>query len=214
MKKALIFSMILVLASGISAKAQTDKGKFFLAGSYRLGLNFGTEKQKNGSDVVSGSENTYLNFNYQPKVGYFVINNLVTGLFIDLQFYSNKYKNESYFYKSTTFIIGPFVKYYLPVKGSLKPYAEGQVGFGLDNSKDRYSTTSDWDKTNESVFTYRLGAGATYFFNNYVGADLFLGFLHDSYKLKDTSSPERASSSKYIYNEFLCQIGIVVILDH
>jgi hypothetical protein len=214
MKKALLFSMIFFLASGIALKAQTDKGKLFLAGSYRLGFNYGVEKQKNDGNVVSGSENSYINFDYMNKLGYFFIDNLAAGLFVDLEFYSNKYKDDSYFYKSTTFIIGPWVRYYIPVSGDLKPYAEGQVGFGLDNSKYRYNTTDAWTKTNEGVFTYRLGAGATYFFNDYVGADLFLGFLHDSYKLKDTGSPERSSNSKYIYNEFLVQIGIVVLIDH
>lgn len=214
MKKVLIFSIILFLASGITVNAQTDKGRFFMAGSYRLGLNFGTEKQKSGSTVVTGTENSYFNFDYMNRLGYTVIDNLVTGLFINLNFYNNKYKDDSYFYKSTTFIIGPFVRYYLPMSGKLKPYAEGQVGFGLDNSKNRYNTTDPWAKTNESVFTYRLGAGVTYFFNDFVGADLFLGYLHDSYKLKETSYPDRSSDSKYIYNEFLMQIGIVVLLDH
>jgi hypothetical protein len=214
MKKVLVFSMILFLASGINVKAQTDKGRFFMAGSYRLGLNFGVEKQKSGSTVVTGTENSYFNFDYMNRLGYTVIDNLVTGLVIDLQFYNNKYKDDSYFYKSTTFIIGPFVRYYIPITGSLKPYAEGQVGFGLDNSKYRYNTTDSWTKTNESVFTYQLGAGVTYFFNDYVGADLFLGYLHDSYKLKDTSTPERSSDSKYIYNEFIMQLGLVVLIDH
>lgn len=212
MKKALIFSMIFFLASGIALKAQTGKGSLFLAGSYRLGFNYGVEKQKNDGNVVSGSENSYINFDYMNKIGYFVVDNLLTGLFIDLRFYSDKYKDDSYFYKSTTFIIGPFVRYYLPVKGALKPYAEGQVGFGLDNSKSRYNTSDPWAKTNESVFTYQLGAGVSHFFNDYVGADLFLGYLHDSYKLKDTGSPDRSSNSKYIYDEFLIQIGIIVLI--
>lgn len=214
MKKALIFSMILFLATGITVKAQTEKGRFYMAGSYRLGLNYGIEKQKIGSTVASGTENSYLNFNYQPKVGYFVINNLVAGLFVDLRYYSDKYKNDSYFYKSTTFIIGPFVKYYLPVTGALKPYAEGQIGFGLDNSKVRGNTTDPWAKTNESIISGRIGAGVTYFFNNFVGADLFLGFLHESYKLKNTVDDSRISDSKYIYNELVAELGIVVILDH
>ena len=214
MKKLMIFSMILFLALGINVNAQTDKGKLFLAGSYRLGINSGVEKQKYDGNVVSGSENSYFKFEYMDKLGYMVIDNLVAGLFIDLRFYSDKYKDDTYFYKSTTFIIGPFLRYYLPVTGSLKPYAEGQVGFGLDNSKDRHNTTDAWAKTNEGVFTYRLGGGVTYFFNHYVGADLFLGYLHDSYKLKDSSSPERSNDSKYIYNEFVMEIGIVVLIDH
>lgn len=214
MKKLVVFSMILFLASGAVLNAQTEKGKFFLAGSYRLGINAGVEKQKSNGNVVSGTENSYFKFEYMNKIGYTFIDNLVAGLFIDLSFNSDTYKDDSYFYKSTTFIIGPFARYYLPVTGSLKPYAEGQVGFGLDNSKDRYNTTDAWTKTNEGVFTYRIGGGITHFFSDYVGADLFLGYLHDSYKLKDSSTPARSSGSKYIYNEFVMQIGIIVMIDN
>jgi hypothetical protein len=94
----------------------------------------------------------------------------------------------------------------------LLPYAEGQVGFGIDNHKSKYGSGGDWSKSHESVFTYRVGGGATYFINDIVGADLFLGYLHDSYGYKDSSDGSRSSGSKSIYGEFNMQIGIIVIL--
>lgn len=192
--------------------APTTKGKYFVAGSNRLELNIGSENQKYGS---SESKTSYFDFDFQPRVGYFFIDNLAAGLFMDVDIYSDKAKDEGMLSdKGTTFIIGPFARYYIPVFDKLVPFAEAGVGFGIDNYKYRYYSTDDWSKSNESVFTFRIGGGATYFFNDIVGADLFLGFLHDSYKYKDTGTGgERSSDSKYLYNEFIMQLGIVCILD-
>jgi opacity protein-like surface antigen len=209
MKKTLIFSMILLLASGITLKAQTEKGRFFIAGSNSLELNLGVEKH-----TADGTKFSYYDFDLLPRVGYTFINNLAAGLFMDIDFYGNKSKEtDGYSDNGVTFIIGPFVRYYIHVCDKFIPYAEAQVGFGIDNYKYRYSSTADFSKTDESVFSYRLGGGATYFFNKNVGLDLFLGYAHDSYKLKDTGSPARSSDSKYVYGEFLMQLGVVVMLD-
>lgn len=198
-------------------KSQTVKGKLFLDGSSSMNLSLGSNKSKSDGNVVDGTEYSYFDFNFMPKAGYFFFPNFVGGLFMDVEAYSNKSKDTTgYTYKGTTFIIGPFARYYVPVTDQFMPFAEAQVGFGVDNYKSRYSTNDDWVKTNESVFTYRLGAGATYFFNDIVGCDLFLGYQHDSYKYKDSGSESRSSSSgdsKSVYGEFTMQLGIVVILD-
>jgi hypothetical protein len=196
-------------------KSQTDKGKLFLDGSSSMHLSIGSEKSKSDGNVDEGSEYSYFDFNFLPKAGYFFCPNFVGGLFLDIEAYSNKSKDTTgYAYKGTTFIIGPFVRYYVPVTDQFMPFAEAQVGFGIDNYKSRYSSAYDWVKTNESVFTYRIGGGATYFFNDIVGCDLFLGYQHDSYKYKDTGDGSRSSSnSKIVYGEFTMQLGIVVILD-
>lgn len=213
MKKALIFTIILLMASGITVKAQTEKGRSFISGSNRLELNIGGQKEKSGSDVIEGSEVTYFDFNFQPRMGYTVIDNLIAGLFMDVDVYSYKDKDKTYGYTTNglTFIIGPFLRYYIAICDKLIPFVEGQVGFGVDNYKVKSNAGGDWSKYNEGVFTYRLGGGATYFINDYVGADLFLGFLHEAYKNKEVA--ERSSDAKYIYNEVILQLGVVVMLD-
>jgi hypothetical protein len=204
-------TQVTMVASGGTDKSPTIKGKWFVAGSNRLELNVGSENQKSGS---SSSKTSYIDFDFQPRVGYFIIDNLAAGLFMDVDIYSYKAKEDGMLSdKGTTFIIGPFARYYIPVSDKLVPFAEVQFGGGIDNYKYRYSSATDWTKTNETVFTFRIGGGATYFFNEIVGADLFLGFQHDTYKYKDTGSPSRSSGSKYLYNELILQMGVVVILD-
>ncbi len=216
MKKAIILSLVFALISGMSALAQLDKGQWFVAGSNRLELNIGGQKDNNNGEVDESSKQSYFDFDFQPRVGYAFINNLATGIFMDIDIYSSKFKDDDgYQVKGATFILGPFARYYFDICDKLVPYAEAQIGGGIDNYKDTYNSGGDWYKYNETVFAYRIGGGATYFFNDIVGLDAFLGFNHESYKHKGDDGGESRSDhyEKVIYNEFLMQLGIVVILD-
>lgn len=196
----------------LTPQAPTEKGNVFLTGASRLGISVGGEKSKSGGSTVDGSESTYYDIDFLPKGGYYFLNNFVGGLFIDLELYNNKTKSSGNAYKGVTFIAGPFVRYYVPVNDKIMPFIEGQIGGGIDHYSTRSSSSDDWSKTNENVFTYRAGAGATYFINEIVGFDAFIGFLHDSYKYKDSGDGSQSSDSKSVYNEFNLQLGIVVVL--
>jgi hypothetical protein len=216
MKKAVFLSLILIFSAGIPLNAQLAKGKLFLAGSSNLGLNAGVHKDKENGSVVSGSQQSYFNFNFQPRAGYLFINNLATGLFTDIDIYSSKYQDGSGAeVKGTTVILGPFARYYIPLCDNFIPYVEGQFGFGIDNYKENNSSGSEWDKTNQTLWSYRAGAGVSYFFNNVIGIDAFLAYNHEVYnhEFDDAASPGDDKTESLIYNEFLMQLGIIVLLD-
>ena len=214
MKRSLLFTLMLFLSAGLTVQAQLEKGRYFIAGSNRLEFNKGTEKDKNNGEVDESSKQSYFDFDFQPRVGYTVIDNLVAGVFMDIDIYSSKYKDDDrYKMKGTTLILGPFARYYFPVCDKMIPYVEAQVGGGIDNYKDTYNSGDEWEKYNETVFAYRFGGGATYFFNDMIGADMFLGFSHEAYKHKiDESEASRSNTESVIYNEFILQIGVVVLL--
>jgi len=196
-------------------KEATEKGQWFVAGSSGLGFSGGGHKSKSDGNVVESSKTSYFDFNFTPKAGYFFINNLIGGLYFDVDLYSEKSKESTgYSEKDVTFVVGPFARYYIPLCDKLIPYAEGHIGFGINNTKERYSSTGDWYKTKSGVFEYQIGAGATYFIIPSVGVDLFLGYAHYAYKYKDTGEESGTSSSKSVYGEFVLQFGIVCILDH
>jgi hypothetical protein len=201
-------------AAPVSGIAPTEQGRLFIAGASSMGVTMGGKKSKYDGTVDDGSKYSTFSFNFIPKAGYFVIDNLVAGLFIDEELSGTNAKEETgYDSKDIYFAIGPFARYFIPVGDKFMPFAELQVGFGSSTNKSRSSSSSEWSKSKEGVFTYRVGGGASYFFNNSVAADLFLGFQHDSYNYKDTGDPERSSGgSKSIYNEFTLQLGIIVIL--
>jgi hypothetical protein len=216
MKKSLIFLLFSLFFASQSIFAQLEKGKIFIEGTSNLGLNFGAESQKVNGDKTDGKGYKYYNFDLQPRAGYLFNDNLVGGGYLDMEFYGDKDNDDVPFGQTTkgaTFILGPFARYYFHVCDKLLPYAEAQVGFGIDNYKEKYNDGGDWSKYNETVFSYRLGGGATLFFNKTIGADLFLGYSHEAYRHKDSSSPERSSdNTKTIYNEFVMQLGLVIVL--
>lgn len=217
MKRSVLLFIVLFLAAGLTVQAQLEKGRYFIAGSNRLEFNKGTEKDKYDGEVDESSKQSYFDFDFQPRIGYTFIDNLVGGVFMDVDIYSSKFKDGSgYEVKGATFILGPFARYYFPVCDKMIPYAEAQIGGGVDNYKDTYNSGGEWDKYNETVFAYRLGGGATYFFNDMIGADMFLGFSHEAYKHKsDESEASRSEHTEsVIYNEFILQLGVVVLLGN
>ena len=214
MRKIILVSLILFLASGISLHAQVDKDKFFVAGTSRLVLNSGVQKDKMNGQVDESSKQSYFAINFQPKMGYTILDNFIAGLFMDIDIYSSRYKDDSgNKYKGTTFTLGPFARYYIPFCEKMIPYAEAQLGFGIDNYKDTFNGGDDWNRYNESVFTYRLGGGATLFFNDMVGADMFIGFSHEAYK-HSGEDPETHEdhTETVIYNEIFMQLGVVIMI--
>jgi hypothetical protein len=191
----------------------TAKGNLFLMGASRFGIDIGKLNSETEGTTEEGSENLYFNLNFLPKAGYFFMNNFAGGAFIDLEIYNNRPSEDTGygFDKGTTFVIGPFVRYYIPVWKEFLPYAEAQIGFGMDNYKYKTDADSDHIKADQSVYTYRLGGGGTYFINKVVGADFFMGFHHNTYKYQDTDNT--GNISKTIQNMFILQLGIVVVLD-
>lgn len=209
MKKLILFTIVLFFGSSLILQAQTNKKNYFLAGASDLSHSFGSSKTKyDGNTDVNYK---YAQFNFQPMVGYFFINNLVGGLFIDWSYERYKDPDDDDKYSWSTFTSGPFVRYYIMPQDRIKPFVHGQIGLGFYREKDIYSGGEDIYK--EGVFTHKIGGGVDFFFNDHVAVGAMLGFCHEAYKEKDEDNGgERAESYKYIYDEFFMQIGVTVIL--
>ena len=203
---ALVFSFL-----SFSTFAQTEKGKFLLNGATRVMISHGGEKDK----YVSSTEK-YRNSDFcmSTAAGYGIIDNLFAGLFLDFETWMSRAKEDgNYDNKGIDLTIGPWVRYFIVDLDGFKPYAQAGVGFGVYNSWNRVHPDGDWSKYKESIFTYRAGVGGTYFINDFVGLDGFMGFNHESYKHKLDDDQDRADSeNKYVYNEFVIDLGIVIML--
>ncbi len=210
MKKNLSLIMLLLFLSSI-AFAQVEKGKWFVAGYSNFGLDIGTSKYKSGGTTTENYK--YSDFYFSPEAGYFVIDKLAAGLFLEFDRYTEKYDDGDKDF-DTKIIIGPFVRYYILEYKKLWPYVEGRVGFGSEKYTNNYD--SDY-KPKWSYFTTKLGAGATYFVANHVGIDLFMGYDYDVWTDKsDYSNASKQvsseSESKDKYGSFEMNIGVVVTL--
>jgi hypothetical protein len=211
MKKFTILTLLILMASWLSLQAQTEKNKLWVAGGFRIELNQGGENDKTADYEDKYS---YMDVDFQPKIGYTVIDNMPIGLFMDCDFYREKAKDDDDKYMERAFTIGPFIRYYFADVVGLKPYCEAMVGFGVDRGGYKSEDMDEWNLYyKEGYITFRIGGGLTYFFNDYIGADLFLGFNHYAYTDKNEDEGNRSDwDYKDVYNEFLMQVGVVVML--
>lgn len=204
MKKQIVILFLLLFSSSLLI-AQVEKGKWYIAAYSNFGLDMGTNKYKSGGTTTENYK--YSNFNINPEVGYFVMDKLVTGLYIDLYRDAVKYDDGD---KDITsqFIAGPFVRYYIAEFKKIWPYAEGRVGFGSQKQTNNYD--SDYEPK-FSYFTTKLGGGATYFVTKHFGIDLFMGYDYDVWTDK-TDYDGTTSESKNKYGSFEMNFGFVATI--
>lgn len=209
MKKQFVFLLLLLFSSSILI-AQVEKGNWYMAGYSNLGLKIGTSKTE--YDGTTDENYKYSYFSFSPEAGYFVMNQLVTGLFIDFDRYTTKYDEDKDF--DTKIILGPFVRYYITDLKGFWPYAEGRVGFGKEKRSNNYDSE---DVEKWSYFTTKLGGGATYFVTKHVGFDVFMGYDYDAWTDKSQNVEHQRvnnsdNESKDKYGSFEMNFGIVISL--
>lgn len=209
MKKRLISSAMFVLCLSTFTFAQVEKGNLFFGGSSNIEFNATKEKITNGGTTTESSK--YSDFDFRPQVGYFVINKLPVGLFMDLDIDKMKMIDSDNEYKWTSFMIGPFVRYYITDLDGFMPYGEAAIGFGAGNNKSTYMGTESDEKY--KMLTYRLGIGGTYFVTDNVGIDLFLGYGMDQETYENNEEADRSDSeTTYKYGGLDINLGFVISL--
>jgi hypothetical protein len=97
----------------------------------------------------------------EPQAGYFFTNSWAAGLRLPLGFLSNSYQ----------IAVQPFVRFYVPLPGDIKPFVEVNSGYEWKNNLNR--TTLDVVYTERSWFFGARG-GAAFFVNTNVSVDVFL----------------------------------------
>ena len=148
MKNLLILTVsILTINFGVLT-AQTNKGTKF------IGVSTAQNFTETGYDIMSlgyssstiqyygdGDEESdptkLININLIPKVGYFILDNLVVGLDINLA-YSKEYRPGGSKYYEWLYGAGPFVRYYIP-KSKIIPFFELNSIYGIYKEKYSYS---------------------------------------------------------------------------
>ncbi len=209
MKKKLFTTMMLTLCISAFTFAQVEKGNWFLGGSSNLKFASYKEKITSGGTTVENSKNS--NFDFRPQVGYFVIDKLPVGILMDLSMNNQKMTNTDGEYKWTSFIVGPFVRYYIANLSGFMPFAEASIGFGSGNYKETYMSTSNDHKYKQ--LSYRFGVGGTYFVTDNVGIDLFLGYNLDQQTYKEEDAAARATNDViYKYGGLAVNLGFVITM--
>lgn len=194
-RNLLLFSMLMAYTCTF---AQIEKGKLFAAGYSTLLLDIGNEKSSfNGS---TNDEYSFTELSLNPMIGYFVMDKLPVGIYMEVYNFKEKDAGDGDITRSGNLIIGPFARYYIKPFDKLIPYAEAR--FGLGYHKERFT---DEETNKDNGFSYKFGAGASYFFIENVALDAFIGYDYDGYTDK-SDSPK----TTYFYTSVEINLGIVI----
>lgn len=181
MKKLFLSTLLLVVCA--SAFAQFEKGRILAGGSISFAAN--TNKTKTNSATNTDGKTTTLGFN--PKAGYFFIDNLAAGLGMDIS--SSSFKSEGSGNKDvqSSFSLSPFVRYYI------EPGIFFQGTFGAGSGKFEDQTGNVTVTTKYALTNWSLGAGYAYFIKNNVAIEPFVGYGSTIFKEKSTEVKDISS---------------------
>jgi len=218
MKKiTIIIASIIFSACYTTLTAQANKGKFMLgelsyiefAGNGVLGstnLGYTTFQIKSDGDSNDDSKDKMFSVNIVPRVGYFVIDNLVVGLDVFLAIDSHKAMDFDYKSSSTFFAVGPFVRYYVPTKKVL-PFAEVNYSMGSRKSKSEYDGNESYS-SNNAIKLYGAGLGLAVPIGDKVTFDALAGY--HTYVIKDKEDND--NNERLVAGTIGLRLGFTVFL--
>lgn len=198
MKKTLLSLAAALLLIG-GANAQTEQGKIMAGGS--LGVSFGNTY--NEYDGTKGAEYKNSTFSLTPKVGYFFIDGLAAGLEVNLDLQTQKIDEDGMDYKGTssTFLVGPFARYY----SSVGLFGDASIGFGSSKFKEEETGQEDGE-SKSNLFGWSLGAGYAIFLNDNVSIEPMISYN------KFTFTDGDDSKDKNKQGQFLIEVGFNIFL--
>lgn len=210
--------LVLCVVPLTSLFSQTEKGQWMLGISSRYSLNpidagitipdlmtigYSTVKSKSDSGDDSDAT-TFICMNLVPKAGYFVIDDLVVGLDLQMGLYSLDYPDDEK-ENGTALSVGPFVRYYFPTSKVL-PYLE--AGGTLGSLITKYEYSGDTEKSTASMNTWSLGAGITKSLGGKAAFDFMLGYLSTTIK----NTEDNPDNYRTVIGTVGFKFGIMVFL--
>lgn len=174
-------------------KAQLNQGSIMTGVTSTFGTNLMYEGINTGTNILGIGVTTYkydgeaeyraTSFNLQPRVGYFIIDNLAVGLDLAISSCNEKDLEDDDTWKVTMIAAGPFARYYYPL-GGIYPFVELNVAIGSMTDKDNYGEGEDTEKYGLTIFGGGVGAAVP--LGNRVTFDAMLGYQSFKVKEKDT----------------------------
>jgi hypothetical protein len=175
MKKFIIlltFSMFAIAVSAqVTLSQPTQRGNFV------IGTRLGFSSAKSTVDVqaasgsIKGDGGSSYQLNIAPGIGYFVTNNFVIGVGMDLIRTNSKTgvdltggtdkPQES---NNNNVLFGPFIRYFIPFGDDKAFFIGSTLGFG--NSKNQFTTSNVTQSINTSLLSIGVGPGFTIYSSN------------------------------------------------
>jgi opacity protein-like surface antigen len=174
MKRVFIVSIVLI-STILLAHAQFNTHSKLIGAS--SSLDFGLFSQK---DDVTDEKVSIYNFELTPKAAYFIQNRIALGGEIHLSTSSSKPEGSDAI-KSSSWLIGPFGRYYYKTVSGFVPFGEAGLGFGREVDKMTDFSGSPYTITH-NIFYWRLGVGASVFLADNFSLEPMLAFRWEKAK--------------------------------
>ena len=175
MKRFILFITISMFAN--AAFAQVKFSEPTKRGNFVIGTRLGFSGARSSVDVqsasgsVKGDGGSSTQLNLAPGIGYFIANNFVIGVGMELTRANSKTgvdltggtaaQQES---SNNNILFGPFVRYFLPFEDDKAFFIGGTLGFG--NSKNQFSSGGTTQSINTSLLSIGVGPGFTIYSKN------------------------------------------------
>ena len=188
------FSLVLafVIVTGF-AKAQTASGNMMAGGAVQF-----TSYAREG-----GSANDYSAFSFSPSFGYFVSDNLAVGTSLSLG--TSRQGTGSAKTTSTSFGLGPFVRYY-KFTSSENFAIFGQAGLSFSSGKTDPPVGAI---TKSSSIAFSVFPGAAYFFNSHWAMELAItGFVVSSTDPDTDNNDDKITTVNFSLHSFSPSLGV------
>jgi len=164
--RRVLFSILVIslMSSVLFAGTATDKGKIMTD----LDFNFWSGTSTYNDDINTETDESNLDLGFD--VGYFVIDDLLLGVFTEFENEASETKTDLYKYDSTDngTYFGIFARYFLMREKIVRPFAGIHAGMG---SVKITSSVNDVDaedmKFNVTMVTPNIGV--SYFLNEHIG---------------------------------------------
>jgi hypothetical protein len=192
--KTSLILMFGILACRQLSYAQLQKGNILLGGV--IGLTNSETEYEFLVGTVPGGKVKAFNFTFSPNVSVFIAKRFSLGVELPVS-YENSHNSYAKSW-STTYLIGPVVRYYFPFsKWALFPQLNYALG-GLTSKGPRFSpSTGDLEDTKISGMSTKLkaGVGLTYFINPNIAIEGLLFYQRETHAYDNDKAMDMSQSS-------------------
>ncbi|UCH14680.1 MAG: outer membrane beta-barrel protein [Bacteroidales bacterium] len=217
--KTLSVLIIIIVAFNLKGlKAQTEQGKFLVGVSSTLNIagirggelmSLGFTSSKYKSDAAGFEEREpykTTGINMSPKVGYFLIDNLVFYLDLNVTYSSGKDGEDEDKWITTIFCAGPYARYYIPAN-NVSIFLEAGGAFG--SYKDKYEpATGDSDVDKTAIMNFGGGLGIAAPLGERITLDVLAGYNSLTFKDKE----DNEDNNRYVSGTFGIKLGFTILL--
>ncbi|HSO85820.1 MAG TPA: outer membrane beta-barrel protein [Draconibacterium sp.] len=152
--------------------AQTQKGVFLLGAGTNLDFSFLNRQVSTDSYESDKVKNN--SFELTSRLGYFLTDNFAIG--IDFVSSNATVKEDGDIYKSNTFAIGPFTRFYFGQK-NFKPFIHAGFGFGKNNEEyDSSNIHYPDDKVKSKLATFDAGGEISFVLTHKVTLEVGISY--------------------------------------